>query len=99
MLPLYVPAANELELTLTLKEYGVVGFALALVDSQLPPLVVVGVTVKPTPAVPEALLTEMDWAPGLDPDCELKVSDVGDTVTFPVLPPVEVLTLSDTPTV
>ena len=96
MLPVYELACNRFELTLTVKEAGAVLLALALVESQLEPAVTC--TVKVTPAEPEALLTLMDWAPGLDPGCAVKVSEVGDTVTFPVLPP-EVLTVSVTPTV
>ena len=75
MLPLYVPAARAEELTLTVKVDGVVLFALALVTSQMEPEVTC--TVKPTPAVPDALLMEMDWAPGLEPCCDVKVSERG----------------------
>src|SRR5258708_6644351 len=97
MLPLYVPACMAEELTLTVKVEGVVLLVLALVVSQLEPEVTC--TVKPTPAVPDALFTETDWAPGLDPCCTVKVSEVGDTVMFPLLPPPLVLTVSDTGTV
>ncbi len=97
MLPLYVPAARAAELTLTVKLDGVVLFRLALVASQFEPEVTV--TVKPTPAVPDALLMVRDWAAGLEPCCAVKVNDVGDTVTFPELPPPLVLTVNVTGTV
>ena len=87
---------NEFELTLTVNGFNGVVPELTLVESQLPPLVVVGAMVKVTPAEPEALDTETFWVAGLDPCCAVKVSDVGDTVTFPVLPPL--FTVSVTPT-
>ena len=93
MLPLYGPAGKALELTLTTKVDGVVLLPLGLTDSQLP----VTCVVKVTPEAPEALVTLMDWAAGLDPAGDVKLSEVGDTVTFPVLP--GVVTLSVTPTV
>ena len=48
--------------------------------------------------MPEALVTLTFWAAGLDPCCAVKVSEVGDGVTFPVLPPLELVTVSVTPT-
>jgi hypothetical protein len=87
---------NEFELTLTVNGFNGVVPELTLVESQLPPLVVVGAIVKVTPEEPEALDTETFWAAGLDPCCAVKVSEVGDTVTFPVLP-LE-FTVSVTPT-
>ena len=86
------------ELMLTVNGFNGVVLEVTLVESQLPPLVVVGVTVKETPAEPEALDTLTVWAAGLDPCCAVKVSEVGDTVTFPVLPPPELFTVSVTPT-
>src|ERR1035441_561649 len=85
MLPEYVLAASTLELTLIVKVAGVVFKALALVDSHVPPAVTC--VVKVTPAAPAALLTLTVWAAGLDPCAAAKVSSVGDTVTFPVVPP------------
>src|SRR5450759_5758587 len=79
MLPVYGPACNTFELTLTVKEYEVVGLEMAVVESQLEPAVTC--TVKGTPAAPEALFTVIDWPAGLDPDSEVKVSEVTDTVT------------------
>ena len=68
---------------------------MALVDRKLEPDVTC--TVKATPVEPEALDTETFWAAGLDPCCAVKVSEVGDGVTFPVLPPLELVTVSVTP--
>ena len=97
MLPLYVPTDKEFELTLTVKGFNGVAPEVTFVESQLPPLVVVGAIVKVIPEAPEALDTETFCAAGLDPCCEVKVREVGDTVTFPVLP-LELLTVNVTGT-
>src|ERR1019366_914138 len=94
MVPEYVLAASALELTLIVKAAGVVLVALALVDSQAPPAV--PCVVKVTPAAPAALLTLTVLAAGLDPCVAAKVSRVGDTVTFPAVPPPELFTVSVT---
>ena len=72
------------ELTLTVNEDGVVALAAALVESHGEPAVTC--TVKVTPLAPDALVTLMVWAPGLEPCAVVKASVVGDTVTFPELP-------------
>src|ERR1035441_986459 len=95
MLPVYEPAANALELTLTVKGLNGVVPVATLVESQRPPLVVLGVTVKVSPAVPEALVTMRFWFAGLDPCNAVKASEAGATVTFPPA----ALTVSVTPTV
>ena len=56
--------------------------ALALVESQAEPAVTC--TVKVTPAVPEALVTLSGLGRRAGTRCVVKVSEVGDTVTFPV---------------
>jgi hypothetical protein len=84
-------------LTLIVKVAGVVFVALALVDSQVAPAVTC--VVKVTPAAPAALVTLTVVALGLDPCVAAKVSTVGDTVTFPVVPPPELFTVSVTFTV
>src|ERR1035441_8880323 len=87
MLPEYVLASSVLELTLIVKLAGVVLLTLALVDNQVAPAVTC--VVKGIPAAPAALFTLTVWAAGLDPRAAAKVSCVGDTVTFPVVPPPE----------
>src|ERR1035438_3126207 len=94
ILPEYVLAVSKLELTVIVKVAGVVLLALALVDNQAAPAVTC--VVKETPAAPAALLTLTVLAAGLDPCDAAKVSKVGDTVTFPVLPPPELFTVSVT---
>jgi hypothetical protein len=93
-LPLYVPAARLEAFALTLIVVGVMFCALALVDSHVPPVEVVGVTVKVTGADPDALLIVSDCgerAP--DPACPEKLRLVGFAVTLPPPPP-ELLTVS-----
>src|ERR1039457_1987230 len=82
ILPLQVPEANELELTVTVRGFNGVAPEVTLVESQLPPLVVVDATVKETEAEPEVLVTLRVWAAGLDANAVEKVSDVGVTVTL-----------------
>src|ERR1035438_10545904 len=72
MFPLYVPTPNEFELTITVNGFNGVAPVPTLVDSQLPPLLVVATTVNDTPAEPEPLLTLKVWLAGLAP-----VSHVG----------------------
>jgi hypothetical protein len=62
-----VPAAKELELTETVKGLKGVEPEVVLVESQLPPLVVVAVTEKETEAEPEVLVMLRDWSAGLEP--------------------------------
>ena len=82
-----------MELTVTVKGFNGVAPEVTLVESQLPPLVVVDATVKETAAEPEVLVTLRDWAAGLDANAVEKVSEVGVTVTLllaggvPPLPP------------
>src|ERR1035441_3703141 len=83
MLPVYVPAPSVLEFTMIDRRLNGVVPLLALAESQLPPLVVVGVTVKEMPAEPEALVTLRVWFVGLDPCSVVKVSEVGVTLTVP----------------
>src|SRR4051812_10428703 len=93
MLPLYVPGAKPAEFTVTVIALtGVVLVAPALVDSQEP----VTATVNGIPAGAEALVTLKVWDAGLVPCWEVNVSEVGATVTFPVLPPVPPLTVKVT---
>ena len=87
MLPWYVPAPNALELTLIVKGFNGVVPAATLAESQLPPLLVIGVTVKEIPAAPAALLTLRVWFAGLEPCTAAKVSEPGKTVMFPAVPP------------
>jgi hypothetical protein len=85
-MPAYVLTANALELTMTVKGFNGVVPALTLVESQLPPPLVDDVTVKAIPAAPSALPTLSAWLAGLEPRGAAKVSEVGNTVMFPVLP-------------
>jgi hypothetical protein len=78
---------------------GAVLLELALVESQLAPLVVVTCTVNGIPDAPDALVTLIVCVAGLLPCCALNASDVGDTVTLPVLPPLVEDTVSETETV
>src|ERR1019366_4255648 len=86
MFPLYVPTPNKFELTITVNGFNGVAPVPTLVDSQLPPLLVVATTVNDTPAEPEPLLTLKVWLAGLAPVSAAKLRDVGVTVTFPLLP-------------
>ena len=57
-------------------------------------------TVKTTPAGPDALVyVDRSGLPGWIPVASIKVSEVGDTVTFPELPPPLVVTVNVTGTV
>ena len=75
----------ELEFTVTWNVYGVVGLVMALVESQAEPDVTW--TVKATPVAPDVLDTLTLCACGLAPCAVEKASVVGETLTFPVLPP------------
>src|ERR1039458_7704384 len=86
-MPVYVLGANAEELTMTVKGFNGVVPELTLVESQLPPLLVVDVTVNEIPAAPAALLTLRALFAGLEPCGAVKVSEAGNTVMFPVLVP------------
>ena len=87
MLPWYVAGGNALELTLIVKGFNGAVPAATLAESQLPPLLVIGVTVKEIPAAPAALLTLRVWFAGLEPCTAAKASEPGKTVMFPAVPP------------
>src|ERR1035438_3368836 len=75
MLPWYVAGGSALELTVTVKGFNGVVPAATLAESQLPPLLVIGVTVKEIPAAPAALLTLSVWFAGLELCTAAKVSE------------------------